>query len=187
MVLATVLLLSGCTTGTAARGLLRVSPSAPTVRVTTGAISFAYPAGWSRKAWPGASSFTYLAAAVSNQQLMDPCFKRGRTSGCGQPISRLGAGALLAEWWEDGFPSWSLAKQPGSPIQADGLQGKVQQLGADQGDCLGLGADSSLHVVVLSPTAGNYFQFVACMKAPGITQVPGEAMAILKSSRFLTA
>jgi hypothetical protein len=41
--------------------------------------------------------------------------------------------------------------------------------------------------VVSSPIADNYFQFVACMKGPGITEEQDEAMAILKSTRFLTS
>lgn len=102
-------------------------------------------------------------------------------------MGRLRAGALLAEWWADGFPGWSLAKQPGGPIQVDGLQGKVQHFGTNEGFCSALGPDRTISVVVSSPIADNYFQFVACMKGPGITEEQDEAMAILKSTRFLTS
>ena len=43
------------------------SSTAPAVKWTANAISFAYPKGWSRATWSSPSSFTYMAAAVSNQ------------------------------------------------------------------------------------------------------------------------
>jgi hypothetical protein len=123
--LAAGLLMVGCASGPLP---IPSSSTTPTVTWTANAISFAYPKGWSRATWSFPSSFTYMAAAVSNQQLKDPCFKSGNTSGCGQPLAYLQPGALLVEWWENGFPTWSLARQAGTPMSVDGLRRRSKRV-----------------------------------------------------------
>jgi len=164
------------------------SSTAPTVKLTANAISFAHPAGWARAAWSSPSSFTFMVAAVSNQQLENPCFKSGNTFGCGQPLAQLQPGALLVEWWENGFPTWSFARQAGSPMTVDGLQAKIQQGAGGSTTCSGLGADRWISVVIeRPPTTDNYFQFVACMRGPGLAAERKAAMTILQSAHFSRA
>ena len=161
------------------------SSTTPTVKWTANAISFAHPEGWSRSAWSVPSSFTYMVAAVSNQQLKDPCFKSGNTFGCGPPLARLQPGALLVEWWENGFPTWSFARQAGSPMTVGGLQAKIQEGAGGSAACPRLGADRWISVVIERPTTTeNYFQFVACMRGPGLAAERDAAMRILQSAHF---
>ncbi|MHB1523665.1 MAG: hypothetical protein ACYCS9_05185 [Candidatus Dormibacteria bacterium] len=179
------LLMVGC-----AREPLPISSSstAPAVKWTANAISFAYPKGWSRATWSSPSNFTYMAAAVSNQQLNDPCFESGNTSGCVQPLAFLQPGGLLVEWWENGFPTWSLARQAGTPMRVDGLSAKIQAGTGGRNDCSGLGADRWISVVIeRPPTTDNYFQFVACMRGPGLAAEREAAMTILQSARLSRA
>ncbi len=148
-------------------------------------VSFAYPRGWSRADWSGPSSFTYMVAAVSNQRLGDPCFRRGNGGGCGPPLRRLEPGALLVEWWVNSFPGWRLAAQPGAPTTVDRLPAKV--IGGSQGAlaCSGLSAAAGITVSIASPGAPfNYYQFVSCMRGPGVAQERSLALAILRSGRF---
>jgi hypothetical protein len=184
--LAAGLLLVGC----AAEPLpITSSSTAPVVKWTANAISFAYPKGWSRTSWSSPSSFTYMAAAVSNQQLKDPCFKSGNTGGCGQPLAHLQPGALLVEWWENGFPTWSLAGQAGTPMSVDGLSAKIQEGNGGWTDCSGLGSDRWISVVIEWPpaTTQDYFQFVACMRGPGLAAEREVAMTILESAHLSRA
>ncbi len=161
------------------------SSTAPTVKWSANAVSFAHPEGWSRAAWSFPSSFTYMVAAVSNQRLNNPCFKSGTTSVCGQPLARLQPGGLLAEWWQDGFPTWGYARQAGSPMTVDGLPAKIQDGAGGSNACSGLGADRWISVVIeRPPTKDNYFQFVACMRGPGLAAERDVAMAILQSAHL---
>ncbi|NNM97482.1 MAG: hypothetical protein HKL89_07750 [Candidatus Dormibacteraeota bacterium] len=178
------LLLVGC----ASKALpIAISSSAPTVNWTANAVSFAQPEGWSRAAWSSPSSFTFMVAAVSNQQLKEPCFKSGNTSGCGQPLAVLQPGALLVEWWENGLPTWSFARQAGSPMTVDGLHAKIQDGTGGTTTCSGLGADRWISVVIeRPPTTDNYFQFVACMRGPGLAAERNAAMTILQSAHFFS-
>ena len=165
------------------------SSTAPAVKWTANAISFAYPKGWSRATWSFPSSFTYMAAAVSNQQLKDPCFKSGNTSGYGQPLAYLQPGALLVAWWENGFPTWNLARQAGVPMTVDGLSAKIQEDAGGWTGCSRLGADRWISVVVERPPTptDNYFQFVACMRGPGLAVERDAAMTILQSAHLSSA
>src|SRR5438067_13838986 len=106
--------------------------SGSTATVTTSAITFAYPADWSRTAWDSRGSFTYMVAAVSNRTLKSPCVVSLMYSSCGAPVATLEPATLLVEWWEDGFPAWKLADQPGVAPELDGLDAKVQDR-ADMG------------------------------------------------------
>jgi hypothetical protein len=183
-----VLLLVGC----APIGV-GTSPTSSPIAISTAtqkthwaapSVSFAYPAGWSKAAWASVSSFTDLVAAVSNQHLRTPCFRSGNSSSCGQPLSQLQDGAVLVEWWQNGFPNWTLAKQQGNPITVDGLEAKLQEGSRNWGECSGLGADRWINVVIASPQASNYWQFVACMRGPGKRAETAAATAILASAHL---
>ncbi|MHB8324068.1 MAG: hypothetical protein ACYDEA_00285 [Candidatus Dormibacteria bacterium] len=164
---------------------IAISSAVPTVNWTANAVSFAHPEGWSRAAWSSPSSFTFMVAAVSNQQLKDPCFKSGNTSGCGQPLAHLQSGALLVEWWENGFPTWSFAQQAGSLMTVDGHEAKIQEGAGGSAACSGMGADHWISVVIERPsTTDNYFQFVACMRGPGLAAERDAAMTILQSANL---
>jgi hypothetical protein len=155
--------------------------------VTTGGITFSYPKGWSRTQW-GPEFVAYaggeLVAAVSNQEVRQPChaFENGWT--CGQPVDQMQPVSTLVEWWVGSFMGWTLEAQPGSPITVDGLPAKLQDP-ADPNACPHIGADSAMSVDIERPNApGNYYTFVACFKGPGVPGERSEALAILRSGRF---
>ena len=157
------------------------------VRWSGSGVSFTYPQRWSR-VHGSPSSFTDMVAAVSNHDLTDPCFTSGDTSSCGQPLASLQAATLLVEWWEDGYPGWSLGSQPGRTTTVDGLPGKIRQGGpatVGSGICYRLGADRWITVVIGRPTTtDNYFQFVVCMKGPGLALERSAAMRILQTAHL---
>ena len=157
--------------------------SGSTATVTTSAITFSYPADWSRTAWDSRGSFTYMVAAVSNRTLKSPCVVSLMYSSCGAPVATLEPATLLVEWWENGFPSWNFADQPGVAFKLDGLDAKMQDPADMSQVCKQIGADSAIQVLIDRGTA-NYFAFQACFKGPGIEAESSEAQAILHSAHF---
>jgi len=157
--------------------------SGSTATVTAAEITFSYPADWSRTAWDSRGSFTYMVAAVSNRTLKSPCVVSLMYSSCGAPVATLEPATLLVEWWEDGFPAWKLADQPGVALELDGLDAKVQDPADMSQVCQHIGADSAIQVLIDRGSA-NYFAFQACFKGPGIEAESSEAQAILHSAHF---
>jgi len=151
--------------------------------VNVSAITFSYPSGWSKTGWDAAGSFTYMVAAVSNGALKTPCTHSPMTVTCGPPIDQMDASTLLVEWWQNGFPGWDLAHQEGSPVQVDGLNGKIQDPADPKTVCTNIGADSALRVQI-DRGSSNYFEFDACFKGPGTATQKTEALTILNSGRF---
>ena len=181
-VAALLVLLSGCASAPLP---LPSAGSTMVAEAHTPGLSYSYPPGWSIVSWDGASSFTYMVAAISNQRLRNPCFHHGNVFGCGQPLGRLQPGAMLVEWWEDGYPLWQLADQPGSAISVDGLPAKMEVGPSASSACRGTGASRGISVVVARPQApGNYFQFIACLRCPQLTRETSLALAMLDSARL---
>jgi hypothetical protein len=148
-------------------------------------LSYSYPRGWYVARWNGPSRFTFMVGAVSNQRLRNPCFRHGAVGGCGQPLGRLQPGTMLVEWWENGDPQWRLADQPGAPLAVDGRPARMEQGASALPACLVLGAGGAILVVVAGSQApGNYFQFTACMRGPGLGRQRTLALALLNSARF---
>jgi len=165
--------------------LVPVSPSAQMVSWSCSGITFSYPIGWYRTTESFPSSFTDMVAAVSNQPVHDPCAVSGNSITCGQPLDSLEPGGLLIEWWEDGFPQWSIASQPGTPTTVAGLQARLQAASAPGSECpTDLGADTSINVVIARTVSNNYYEFVACIRGPETNIQVSTAMAILHSVEF---
>lgn len=177
---------SPCSAGSpSGQALIPIRPSGATTRVSCGGITFGYPAGWYRTAASYPSSFTDMVAAVSNQPIHDPCTTSGNTITCAEPLNTLDTGGLLVEWWVDGFPQWSLAKEPGTPTTIDGLQARMQQhSGSSLGCPAGLGAQISIRVAIARTAPGNYFELDACARGPDQGLAISTAMAILHSATF---
>jgi len=152
--------------------------------VTTGAITFSYPAAWSRTQWDQPSSFTFMVAAVSNQPLKKPCTELANGWSCGQPVDSLQSGSVLIEWWTNGFPNWTLADQPGKETTVGGLPAKIQDPGDVPRVCGGIGADSALRVEIARSAQANYFEFDACFRGPGSDAERSFALAMLDGARF---
>ena len=163
-------------------------PSATSTLVAEGSapgLSYSYPRGWSVVAWSGPSSFSFMVAAISNERLRSPCFHHGDVGGCGQPLGGLQPAAMLVEWWENGYPGWQLADQPGAAISVDGLPAKMERGPSASPNCRGLGASLGISVVVARPQApGNYFQFIACLRGPQLSRETSLALEMLDSARL---
>ena len=127
-----------------------------------------------------------MVAAVSNQSLRAPCTHTLNSVTCQPPVDRLDRGAVLVEWWQDGFPAWSLDEQPGDPTTVDGLRAKRQDPADLALACAGVAeADSAMQVVVeREAAADNYYRFVACFRGPGIETERATALAILASAHL---
>ena len=164
-------------------GPVQLSSDTKHTTVRAEAVTFSYPAGWSITAWDSRSSFTYMVAAVSNQSLNTPCTHSLNSVSCGPPVDRLDRGAVLIEWWQNAFPTWSFDKQPGDPMVVDGLRAKRQDPAELASVCPAIGADSAMQVLVDRNTA-NYFAFVACFRGPNIEAEHAQALAILASAHL---
>jgi len=175
------------TSGPASGALIPISSSPATVRLSCGGISFSSPAGWYRTAASDQSSFTDMVAAVSNEPLRDPCSVSGNSFTCGTPLDSLQEGALLVEWWSNGFPTWSIDNQPGTPTTVDGLPARFQQTSGSGGACIGLGATTSITVVIANGPSGDYYEFDACMRGPNQALQISTATALLNSAAFTSA
>jgi hypothetical protein len=182
-VAALLVLLSGCA---AAPLPLPSAGSKLVAEEHTTALTFDYPSGWSNVSWGSfPSSFSYMVAALSNQRLHSPCVHHGNVFSCGQPLGRLQPAAMLVEWWEDGFPGWQLADQPGAAISVDGVPAKMERGPSASPNCRGLGASLGISVVVARPQApGNYFQFIACLRGPQLSRETSLALEMLDSARL---
>lgn len=66
---------------------------------------------------------------------------------------------------------------------------KIQEGAGGWTDCSGLGADRWISVVIERPptSTDNYFQFVACMRGPGLAAERDAAMTILQSAHLSRA
>ena len=175
------------TSGPTSGALIGISSSPDTVRLSCGGISFTSPAGWYRTEASLQGSFTDMVAAVSNEPLRDPCSVSGNSFTCGQPLDSLQEGALLVEWWNDGFPTWSIDNQPGTPTTVDGLPARYQQTPGSSGQCAGLGATTTMTVVIANGPSGDYYEFDACMRGPNQALGISTATAILNSVVFTWA
>jgi hypothetical protein len=153
--------------------------------VTTRAITFSYPNGWSRTDWDQPSSFAYMVAAVSNHALKTPCTHSLMSWSCGQPVDQVQAGTLLVEWWQNAFPGWTFAAQTGTAFTVGGFPAKMQDPADLTTVCPNLSAESAMQVIIDRPEAtGNYFAFTACFKGPAVAAEKSEALDILASAQF---
>ncbi|MGH7777867.1 MAG: hypothetical protein ACREPI_11930 [Candidatus Dormibacterales bacterium] len=92
---------------------------------------------------------------------------------------------MLVEWWTTGFPGWEVSKQPGSSLAVMGRHARFQDLPGSYGPCHGLQADRSLVVEIKRPEArGDYWQFNACLRGPGLASERTESLAILRSAKL---
>jgi hypothetical protein len=95
------------------------------------------------------------------------------------------AGTLIVEWWQNGFPGWTLSAQPGRDASIKGMRAKVQDPADLRDVCPNIAADSAMQVLIERPQAtDNYFAFDACFKGPGIDAEKSQAQAILNSASF---
>ncbi|MGD0449314.1 MAG: hypothetical protein ABSB36_12040 [Candidatus Dormibacteria bacterium] len=175
------------TSGPTSGALIGITRSPETVRLSCGGVSFTSPAGWYRTTASEQGSFTDMVAAVSNEPLRDPCSVSGNSFTCGQPLDRLQEGAILVEWWNNGFPTWSIDNQPGAPTTVDGLPARLQQTPGSSGQCAGLGATTTLTVVIANGPSGDYYEFDACMRGASQALEISTATAILNSVVFTWA
>ena len=180
-----LLTLVGCSSTATSNGFS--APPSPTMlkTVTAQAITFSYPSNWSRTQWDQPSSFSYLVAAVSNAPLRAPCTHTANSWSCGQPVMNMKSGMVMVEWWENGFPTWTLDAQPGRPATVRGFRAKIQDPANLKQVCSNIAGYSAMQVLVERPqAASNYFAFDACFKGPEIDGERVQAMAILDSARF---
>jgi hypothetical protein len=154
----------------------------PLTTVTSLGITFSYPKGWSETGWYGFGTMSEAVDTVGNQAFKTSC---NHSQTCDQPVDQMQPSTLIVEWWNNGFPGWSFAAQPGTPTTVDGSPAKRQD-SADLGVCSGLSADSALQVIIQPPgtPTDDWYSFVACFKGPGVAAEKSEALDILASARI---
>ena len=83
-------------------------------------LEFRYPAQWQAARYEEHSSFTSALVFVSNQTMHDPCARTPTSIVCHEPVGSLGPNGVLVEWDVDGYPGWTLAGTPGTPLRIGG-------------------------------------------------------------------
>lgn len=129
-------------------------------------VSLALPSNWNVGVpWVMPSSFSYLVASFSNQDLSSPCARGPNSLTCGPPLASLQAGGILVEVYENGSPMWSLSAQPGTPRTVSGLSARVAVESGAQDVCTGLAADETrIENIAHSNTPDNYIEVVICSR-----------------------
>jgi hypothetical protein len=148
-------------------------------------LTFKYPAAWEMhpaQGWDG--SLFSMIVFLSNQRLQSPCTIRhgqhSTTISCHSPLKHLAPGGILASWGEGGRPGWSLGRVPGVQLRVDGRPAKLQVTASG----CGIGANKRVDVTVARHVAENYFEFSACMRAPGIQRMEQDIHTLLHTVRF---
>ena len=124
------------------------------------------PAPWNvGQPWVMPSSFTDLVASFSNQALSPPCTTSANSISCGPPLTTLQPGAMLVEVFQNGFPTWNLSSQPGTPTTVSGLAAKVDVGAGAGGPCGSLGGDRSRTEVIPFPSPPeDYVEIDVCSR-----------------------
>ena len=147
-------------------------------------VTFRHPAAWRAQTSTGAaSSFSEPIAALSNQQLHDPC--RSPSPGavyCSFPLASLPPGGVLATVSENGFPGLQPDRWPGQRLTIDGMQTWLST-GKPSGECPP-GADQVITARYLrTDVPDNYFEITVCARSPGLAQVRAETARMVESFR----
>jgi hypothetical protein len=148
-------------------------------------ISFSYPATWYARSYQETSSFSSQIVSLSPQTLHQPCTTRHGTHNttitCRQPLSRLEAGSILANWSTNAFPDWSFARVTGTWLRVGGRPAKLR---VTHGNC-SIAADEEINVVITVPgRTDSWYGLDACIRDPGIFSHERQLRNLLHTVRF---
>src|SRR5215472_1293749 len=103
---------------------------APLAHYSDAALSFDYPRSWKVSHYFFLSTMSSSIVYLTTQPTHDPCVRTispnrpdartTETITCGEPVTRLAPGGILAESESFGNPGWSVDRAKGSPLQVDG-------------------------------------------------------------------
>jgi hypothetical protein len=150
-----------------------------------GFVEFQYPTDWTA-AEPDTTQQLHFHPMVylSPQPTGDPCHVDGTVTACGWPVKRVRPGGVLVVWENRGYPGWSLASMPGTPIRVGGRP--ARRLVSTPGSCGSIGADETVEVSIARPLSGNYTAVTACLRKPDVAARETELAAVLASAHFKT-
>jgi hypothetical protein len=195
--LAGLLALAACAgpprTATTARSMPSTSlVISPTVAVAFPAarLSFRHPRRWRSYHYQETSSFTYLLAFLSTDQLHAPCTVTRSSSktrvSCGSPLSRLSPGGVLITWVTEGMPGRTLATEQGGWTRIGSHPARVLS-GVATDTCAQLGGSWQEQAVIDRARAlpsTNLLAMNACAAAPGVVQARQDVKGMLATVRF---
>lgn len=141
------------------------SPSGRLVKLsqfTDSALRFDYPSSW--RAAVLAADTTFSTGLVFLSHEADP--RCAAVYGITVSIPRCGLGpdGVLVEWSFDGFPGWTLAREPGQPVLVDGRPGKESFVPASR--YCATGTEEGVILVVARTFPDNYYEMDGCLRGP---------------------
>jgi hypothetical protein len=180
---ATIFVVAAFAAGCGAAGATDRGPAA-TASFRNDFLTFRHPAAWRTASYStvGALHFHPLIY-LSSQRTHDPCSQQVSETVCGWPVGSLRPGGVLIVWENRGFPGWSLASEPGTPLRIGGRPGKESV--SRPGKCAAIGADETIELAIKRPLPFNWTAFTACLRAP-TAATERQIDTLLASTRFLT-
>jgi hypothetical protein len=160
------------------------SPSGRLVKLsqfTDSALRFDYPSSW--RAAVLAADTTFSTGLVFLSHEADP--RCAAVYGITVSIPRCGLGpdGVLVEWSFDGFPGWTLAREPGQPVLVDGRPGKESFVPASR--YCASGTEEGVILVVARTFPDNYYEMDACLRGPELGREASEIQAMIASTKVL--
>jgi hypothetical protein len=169
---------SACGGGSSARAAAKDPP----VSYVDKYLSFTHPAAWTVSAPTGPDLGFHFQPIVyvSTQSVGSPCSTHGNATDCGWPIKRLQPGGVLAVWQFPYTGPLNLTPQ-GKRITVGGDSAWVVEKSG--GQCHGIGADRTVDAMI-KRSPGNFIEFTACLRGPGMAQSEKSVDALLASAKF---
>lgn len=180
-------LAAGCGTTAAETARPVATPAAHQagVRFENDFLALHYPASWKTLVFApsGALHFDPMLY-LSTQSGRNPCRTRAGTTQCGWPVARLHPNGILVVMENRGYPGWTLASTPGTPLDVDGRKARRQI--TRPGRCGAIGADETIAIAIARPLRDNWTDITACIRGPRLAQREDEIDAMLASTHFRT-
>ena len=147
-------------------------------------LAFSYPTAWKPFVFQITGTLHFHPMLyLSSQPAHQPCHEQGSATVCGWPVDRLRPGGALVVWENRGAPNWTLASVPGADVHIGGRRAKREV--SRPGLCAAIGADETIEATIARATPGNWTDFTACLRGPGLAASERRIDALLASTRFL--
>jgi hypothetical protein len=147
-------------------------------------VRFRYPPCWRPVRSHDTSSFTSSLVDLSTQPIADPCKSTvvgaSKTTKCGFPITHLQPEGVLVRWTSNTFPGWTLAKVHGRALSIGGRPAREQV--SRPGLCHSIGAAETITVNISRRAAGSYYQMMACLATPSLSEAAGRVQSMLTTT-----